>query len=834
MGISGLLPLLKSIHKPCHLRDFSGKTIGVDAYGWLHRGIVACAIDLALDKPTRKHIDFCLHRVRMLIHFGVTPYIVFDGDHLPGKDATNEERAAKRRDSKRQGMDLLKLGKTSQAHSELQKAVDVTPEMAKALIEELKQMNIDYVVAPYEADSQLVYLERKGLIQGIVSEDSDLLVFGAKCLITKLDPYGESIVINRNDFTACKDVSFAGWTDAEFRKMAILSGCDYLPNISKMGLMTAYRLLRKHKTVDRLLRQLQFDGKFKVPEGYAKDFVQAEMTFLYQWVYCPEAKRLVNFTEPDSSIRLAEALYIGRHYDPEVAVGVATGDLHPNTKERLAVPGTMCPPSRPIMPRTRQTLVQTPDLKKSKSIDSFFKPRRIPLAELDINLFTPSPSQQQLLQQNHERNRGSWSASPAPSRPTLPQSRTVPASAPRQTSQRVVSTPILGRSISRPAKRQRLCSDSLAILGGEDGYRVEEGSSRFFDDAVPDSSPSANRTGSKRRASHDFGIFSDDSIEEAMAQIPDPSQTPSASSEKCPENGPHAAEDTGPKPSLSSSRSKPSEREATNTPDTCYNSQTEVEDSQRSSSIDDALPGKFRQLEEMFAYTTTPPKPTSPPHRIEKKKSKAARKPLESFVNSKPTSSLGRIAKQAFSKANVAEFSWSKNKHASSKPLSGAKVSVPKPPSPGSPESFSGITPDGAAAVSGSANSDDDELPSAVGSSKKDKTAIADTVNQLDAIVAKLSPKKRERKSVFSSSPPPYSPPPPPRHRQQAASSSAKGKGSEDLLVVPDSESEGDGALSENDDNNDDDDNNDRPHDSKSTPQMNLARFRFDTARADV
>ena len=54
LTILGLLPLLKSIHKPCNLKKFAGQTIGVDAYGWLHRGTVACAIELALGKPTTK------------------------------------------------------------------------------------------------------------------------------------------------------------------------------------------------------------------------------------------------------------------------------------------------------------------------------------------------------------------------------------------------------------------------------------------------------------------------------------------------------------------------------------------------------------------------------------------------------------------------------------------------------------------------------------------------------------------------------------------------------------------------------------------------------------
>jgi exonuclease-1 len=87
--------MLKSIHKPTHLRNFSGKTIGIDAYGWLHRGTVACAIDLAQDKPTRKYVDFAMNRVRMLIHFGVKPYLVFDGDYLPSNGHTEKDREAK-------------------------------------------------------------------------------------------------------------------------------------------------------------------------------------------------------------------------------------------------------------------------------------------------------------------------------------------------------------------------------------------------------------------------------------------------------------------------------------------------------------------------------------------------------------------------------------------------------------------------------------------------------------------------------------------------------------------------------------------------------------------
>ncbi len=114
------------------------------------------------------------------------------------------------------------------------------------------QIGRQYIVAPYEADPQLAYLERVGIVDGIITEDSDLLVFGCKSVLFKLDSDGNCIEILRSKFAACREFNFAGWTDAEFRRMAILSGCDYLDSIPGMGLKTAYRLVRQYKTVERV------------------------------------------------------------------------------------------------------------------------------------------------------------------------------------------------------------------------------------------------------------------------------------------------------------------------------------------------------------------------------------------------------------------------------------------------------------------------------------------------------------------------------------------------------------------------------------------------------
>lgn len=469
----------------------------------------------------------------MLIHFGVTPYLVFDGDYLPSKAATEDSRAKRREESKRLGLELHKLGKTSQAHLELQKAVDVTPQMARQLIEELKLLDVEYIVAPYEADAQLAYLERKGIIDGILSEDSDLLVFGAQSLLTKLDQYGDCVEINRKDFTACREISLVGWTDEEFRRMAILSGCDYLASINKMGLKTAYRLVRKHKTIEKILRMLQFDGQYHVPNGYLDAFRQAELTFLHQRVFCPLTNSLVLNTDTDGNVKEEDMPFIGSVVEQDIAIGVARGDLCPMTKAELLFDRRH--KANPITPRTiaakKQTSSTLSDLKIKKPIDSFFKPRRTPLAELDPNSFTPSPSQQRLLQ----RPSGSWSSSAVPSGTSFVGSNNSPPASvlPTPRSQPTRSQPLRNlpprQSIAPlyPSKRQRLCSDLPAEIHSVKTPTIECGRSPFFTSSLSGPSPSVRKgVHGKKPNRPEVNIWSDDSIEDVMAGLPDVSDFP--------------------------------------------------------------------------------------------------------------------------------------------------------------------------------------------------------------------------------------------------------------------------------------------------------------------
>jgi len=479
----------------------------------------------------------------MLRHFGVHPYVVFDGDNLPSKKMTEDDRAKRRETSRKLALDLLASGKTTQALQEAQKCIDITPDMACELISELQRLDVPYVVAPYEADAQLVYLERKGLIGGIMSEDSDLLVFGAKRLLTKLDKYGDLMEINRRDFSACREVMLSGWTDADFRRMAILSGCDYLKGLPQVGLKKAHSLLRKYKTPEKVVRMVMLEGKIRVPENFLRDFVQAERTFLYQRVYCPIKQEVVFLTEPEPGQGIEELDFIGAPVEPELARAIAKGDVNPVTKLPIRPPLKTPESSKRRHSQfagvhnstgTGSNSARTSVRPPMRPIESYFGDhRRVAMGEMDPNCFSVDKQRLAALTDNGRISivfplpRPYLDEAPAAASRAQRRRHTEPItnlladlSSPGRSAHVSLSAEVtdFGGSVTwssssssssltgRPPKKARLCADDL---GDQPQTR-----SKFF-------SPKANQLlGTKRRHTDNF-LMSDRSLDDVLAELPD-------------------------------------------------------------------------------------------------------------------------------------------------------------------------------------------------------------------------------------------------------------------------------------------------------------------------
>lgn len=429
MGIQGLLPLLKSITVNTHVKHYAQQTFGVDAYVWLHRGAIACAVDLALGKPTTKYVDYAMHRVKMLQHYGVKPYIVFDGDFLPSKAKTEVERQARRTLNTKLGRECMARGNTKLAQEYFQKAIDITPDMALRMIKALQEEGIDYVVAPYEADAQLAYMERVGLIDGIITEDSDLLVFGCKKVLFKMNEFGECMEVSRARFGDNVGMSLTGWTDHMFRYMAILSGCDYLASIPGMGLKTAHRIVRKYKRLDNIFRGLRMEVGLRMPIDYEDKFRRADLTFLYQRVFCPLKMSMIMGHEPTYALDEETTRLIGAELPDEVARSVANGSIDPITKAVIVLPDLSAQPGK------RRGLVHSNsapvgNMLMDKFLTTTTTPttgrtsESLPLGEIAPNVqnVVPSPSEiakrlaprPSLIEQAHAKKLKLFESSPSP------------------------------------------------------------------------------------------------------------------------------------------------------------------------------------------------------------------------------------------------------------------------------------------------------------------------------------------------------------------------------------------------------------------------------------
>ncbi len=106
------------------------------------------------------------------------------------KADTENEREKSRQENKRKAEEYLRHGNSVMAHKMFSAAVDITPEMAYKFVQVAKSMGIESVVSPYEADAQLAYMWKTGMVDVVITEDSDLLAFGAKKCFFKMDKNG--------------------------------------------------------------------------------------------------------------------------------------------------------------------------------------------------------------------------------------------------------------------------------------------------------------------------------------------------------------------------------------------------------------------------------------------------------------------------------------------------------------------------------------------------------------------------------------------------------------------------------------------------------------------
>ncbi|KAH8263269.1 hypothetical protein KR044_006686 [Drosophila immigrans] len=342
MGITGLIPFLEKASAKVHLKNLRGSTVAVDTYCWLHKGVFGCAEKLARGEETDVYIQYCLKYVQMLLSYDIKPILVFDGQHLPAKALTEQRRRESRQQSKKRAAELLRLGRTEEARSQLRRCVDVTHEMALRLIQACRERHVDCIVAPYEADAQMAWLNKAGIAQYIVTEDSDLTLFGAQRIIFKLDLSGAGLLVEADKIHLAMGCHENRYQFDKFRRMCIMSGCDYLDSLPGIGLAKACKFMLKTEQDDmrialKKIPQYLNMRQLEVDDEYVENFMKAEATFKHMYIYNPLERRmerlcaLEDYKTDESYCSNAGTLLT----DSEMAFNLALGNLNPFTLKQL-------------------------------------------------------------------------------------------------------------------------------------------------------------------------------------------------------------------------------------------------------------------------------------------------------------------------------------------------------------------------------------------------------------------------------------------------------------------------------------------------------------------
>ena len=133
-------------------------------------------------------------------------------------------------------------------------------EIVHAVMVALQSECIPYLVAPYEADGQLGYLAQTGLVDMIVTDDTDLMACGAPSILYKFSDWGLNHGVSGGVVSGgvtgqlflrsrlgCvpSPLNLMDFTDVMMAAMFVAAGCDYCKSLRGIGVVTARKCVKE-------------------------------------------------------------------------------------------------------------------------------------------------------------------------------------------------------------------------------------------------------------------------------------------------------------------------------------------------------------------------------------------------------------------------------------------------------------------------------------------------------------------------------------------------------------------------------------------------------------
>lgn len=262
-------------YKEFQLKNLFGRKVAIDASMCLYQFLIAVrqADGQQLtneDGETTSHLLGFFYRTIRLVENNIKPVYVFDGKPPVLKGGELEKRLLKREEAQKQ-MDSIKDDGTVtdilKFEKRLVKASREHNDEAKKLLE---LMGIPYITAPCEAEAQCAELARGGKVFAAASEDMDTLCYQPPYLLRHLT-FSEARKMPIDQINYAEAMEGLDMDKDTFIDLCILLGCDYCETIKGVGPVTAFKLMKEHKSLDNIVEFIKNNPektKYKVPENW--------------------------------------------------------------------------------------------------------------------------------------------------------------------------------------------------------------------------------------------------------------------------------------------------------------------------------------------------------------------------------------------------------------------------------------------------------------------------------------------------------------------------------------------------------------------------------------
>jgi flap endonuclease-1 len=159
--------------------------------------------------------------------------------------------------------------------------LDISPEDFKKTRELFDILSVPYIMAPMEAETVCSDLCKRGYVEGVLSDDSDVMAYGSPIMLSKL---------NTTDGT-CTEIEYSNLLESlelntnEFLDFCIMCGCDYNKNIYKVGPVKAYSYIKSYSSIENIKIELGIDVNvlnYKRGRELFRDYEKPE----YKVEYC--------------------------------------------------------------------------------------------------------------------------------------------------------------------------------------------------------------------------------------------------------------------------------------------------------------------------------------------------------------------------------------------------------------------------------------------------------------------------------------------------------------------------------------------------------------------